>query len=113
MEKTFYPFIAKLFPGHNYKFLTPHCAVVLERSVGQRWCSLMHARKSGIWTGRIRQNCSRTPPRWFEKHHRAWYAYVPKHRIYLTFADITQTRNASLANVAAFCARVWKGCNLN
>lgn len=95
--------VMKFFKGHSRERLHHHCVVVLERPVGNRWCSLMHARKSGDWTGRRRHGCFMKPPQWFAREHRTWFRTAPRPHLYLTFHNVTQHRSASLAAVASFC----------
>ena len=93
--------VFKLFPGHSPPHV-PICKVVLERKPEQRWCSLVHARRTGEWTGRVRRNCSMKPPPAFKTSHRIWFsAATPDIR--LTFEDIVFRRNESLARVGREC----------
>lgn len=101
--------VMKVFPGHIRSRLPHHCAVVLERrNVYARWCSLMHARRSGDWTGRVRHNCTAKPPPHFVVEHQRWYNRVrDAGHIYITFDDIVYKRQATLRRVATYCWRMF------
>lgn len=108
--------VMKLFRGHSPPPLGPFCKVVLERRVEERWCSLKHARRTGEWSGKVRRNCSMTPPPAFVRSHREWYTNSPKGvqgfpgfymkkppDLYLTFEDVVTKRNESLWKVGQKC----------
>lgn len=97
--------VFKLFPGHHSHYLRgEHCIVVLERPPAQRWCSLLHARHTGDWSGQIRRGCEKEPPRWFARQHRQWMQKAPREHMYLTFDDVTLNRTWSLHAVKRYCA---------
>ena len=98
--------IFKVFPKHHRERLHgTHCNVVLERPVSNRWCSFIHARQSGEWSGRRRWNCEARPPKWFETQHRHWFKIVPRQHLYLTFDNVTLNRTWALRSVQRYCDR--------
>ena len=72
---------------------------------GGREVVLRHARRIGEWTGRVRRNCSLSPPRYFSSSHRVWFeaARTPPPDVYLTFEDVVFRRNESLSKVEKAC----------
>lgn len=96
--------VLKLFAGHDYHLLQgKHCIVVLERMPSQRWCSLLHAKRTSDWTGRKRQACEKNPPLWFKKQHLRWFRKRPSEHLYLTFEEIISNRTLSLNAVKSYC----------
>jgi hypothetical protein len=100
------PTILKFFDGH-YKAagVRLQCALALERSPTERWCSLLHARRTARWSGRRQRGCGCTrPPPEFVQRHNAWIRQLPARALFLTFENVTKHRAAAIHAACMHCS---------